>query len=352
MTGDYKSNFRSNTNPSKPKPTTSSSGASSSSQSNGNNNNNDNSNAQQNQNPSSYANFKTILQTYGKSAKLFSSKILSRIILFFSQLSEQNKMLIGVAFLGILFYFLIYAGENGGGGMWGSRVDRGRGRGRAGERSNIGEAYHTSSNPIFDSEARTERESEGVFNNKNNPASYSNGKSNGNGKTHRDAEAAAGIHGYSTRANAKRKKEYDDKYASSSPPSASASPQDSHSYNYDDQNQYDNNREIPQYYDHGNQHHDYHNYGDTGFFGNFGYIFDTTYGLSWPLWAAILAGAYKLPPYFPDQLGPQYARPFFGMNMVNFAMFLNMFSNSMRGRGRGGGGGLGGIANMFTRRRY
>jgi hypothetical protein len=326
MTGDFKSNFRSN------------SSSSSSSRSNGNNNNNNN--AQQNQHPSNYDNFKAILQAYGKSAKLFFSKILSRIILFFTQLSEQNKMVIGVVFLGILFYFLVYAGENGGGGMWGSRVDRGRGRGRTGERSNIGEAYHTSSNPIFDND----REREGVFNNKNNQASHSNGK------THREEEAAAGIHGYSTRANAKRKKEYEDKFSSSSPPSASAP--DSHSYNYDDQNQYDNNREIPQYYDHGNQHYDYHNYDDTGFFGNFGYIFDTTYGLSWPLWTAILAGAYKLPPYFPDQLGPQYARPFFGMNMVNFTMFLNMFSNSMRGRGRGGGGGLGGIANMFSRRRY
>lgn len=326
MTGDFKSNFRSN------------SSSSSSSRSNGNNNNNNN--AQQNQHPSNYDNFKAILQAYGKSAKLFFSKILSRIILFFTQLSEQNKMVIGVVFLGILFYFLVYAGENGGGGMWGSRVDRGRGRGRTGERSNIGEAYHTSSNPIFDND----REREGVFNNKNNQASHSNGK------THREEEAAAGIHGYSTRANAKRKKEYEDKFSSSSPPSASAP--DSHSYNYDDQNQYDNNREIPQYYDHGNQHYDYHNYDDTGFFGNFGYIFDTTYGLSWPLWTAILAGAYKLPPYFPDQLGPQYARPFFGMNMVNFTMFLNMFSNSMRGRGGGGGGGLGGIANMFSRRRY
>ena len=334
MIGDYKSNYRSN------------SSSSSSSRSNGNSNNN---NAQQNQNPSNYANFKATLQAYGKSAKLFFSKILSRIILFFTQLSEQNKMVIGVVFLGILFYFLVYAGENGGGGMWGSRVDRGRGRGRTGERSNIGEAYHTSSNPIFDSE----REREGVFNNKNNKASHSNGNSDGNGKTHREEEAAAGIHGYSTRANAKRKKAYEDKNPSSpSSSSPSASTQDSHSYNYDDQNQYDNNREIPQYYDHGNQHYDYHNYDDGGFFGNFGYVFDTTYGLSWPLWTAILAGAYKLPPYFPDQLGPQYARPFFGMNMVNFTMFLNMLSNSMRGRGRGGGGGLGGIANMFTRRRY
>ena len=347
MIGDFKSSFRSSTKSSTPKTNqkSSSSSSSSSSQSNGNNN------SYENQNPLNSTNYRAIFESYGESAKMFFSKTLSRIILFFTQLSEQNKMVLGVALLGILFYFLIHAGDNGGGGMFGSRVDRGRGRG---ERSKVGEAYHSGFDSSLDSDSRTEkeREREGALNSKNKQESYGNRKTRS--AADKEAEAAAGIHSYSTRANTKRKKEYDEKFPSPSPfASPFTSPSPIRSSDYDDTNRYDNNREIPQYYDHGNQHYEHHNYDDSSFFGNFGYIFDTTYGLSWPLWTAILAGAYKLPPYFPDQLGPQYARPFFGMNMVNFTMFLNMFSNSMRGRGRGGGfGGFGGIANMFNRRRY
>ena len=397
--GDFKSSFSSNTNSTKQnqnqRSTSSTSSSSSSSQPNANANGNNN--IPENQNHPDNTNYRAIIEGYGESVKNFFSKILSRIILFFTQLSEQNKMIIGVVFLGILFYFLIHAGDTRGGGMWGSRVDRGRGRGR-GDRSNVGEAYNHGSDSSFD-QVRAEREREGLFDNKNNQDFHDNdsrkkrtSKASSKEKEERgaeaEAEAAAGIHGYSTRANTKRKKEYNEKFPSPSPfsspspystPSYSSSPSsystpphsspssfDSptptpiRSNNYDDTYRNEANREIPQYNDkgnYGNNRYQNHNYDDSSFFGNFGYIFDTAYGLSWPLWTAILAGAYKIPPYFPDQLGPHYARPFFGMTMANFTMYLQMFSNQMRGRGRergvgAGFGGLGGIANMFNRRRY
>ena len=389
--GDFKSSFSSNTNSTKQnqnqKSTSSStsSSSSSSSQSNANGNNN----IPENQNQPDNTNYRAIIESYSESVKKFFSKLLSRMILFFTQLSEQNKMIIGVVFLGILFYFLIHAGDTRGGGMWGSRVDRGRGRGGGrGGRSDVGEAYHHGSDSSFDLPGRTEREKErererereGIFENKNNQDFHDNENrkkrtcktsSKGNEKDERgaeaEAEAAAGIHSYSTRANTKRKKEYNEKFSSpspySTPPHSSPSSFDSststpiRSNSFDDTYHNDANREIPQYHGNGNHRYQHQNYDDSSFFGNFGYIFDTTYGLSWPLWTAILAGAYKIPPYFPDQLGPHYARPFFGMNMANFTMYLQMFSNQMRGRGRERGvgarfGGLGGIANMFNRRRY
>lgn len=100
-----------------------------------------------------------------------------------------------------------------------------------------------------------------------------------------------------------------------------------------------------------NRNGNYENRRNHGRNSNYGY--ETSYGLSWPLWTAIIAGAYKLPPYFPDILGAQYARPFFGMNVSSFIMLLNMFNSSIRGRGRGSrGGGFGSVAGLFGRRRY
>jgi hypothetical protein len=89
-------------------------------------------------------------------------------------------------------------------------------------------------------------------------------------------------------------------------------------------------------------------YGGGGGYGGYGYGGGGG-GLSWTTWGLIMAAAYKVPPMLPDVLGPNYARPFFGMNWTTFMWLLNMFSrNSMGGMGGGmfnrGGG-------MFGQRR-
>jgi tetratricopeptide (TPR) repeat protein len=66
-------------------------------------------------------------------------------------------------------------------------------------------------------------------------------------------------------------------------------------------------------------------------------------GMSWTTWIMIIGGAYAIPPLLPQVLGPQFARPFFGLNFTTFLWLLNLFSNS----GGFGGGGYGG-----RRRRY
>ena len=68
-------------------------------------------------------------------------------------------------------------------------------------------------------------------------------------------------------------------------------------------------------------------------------------GLSWTMWGAIMLAAYKLPPMFEEQLGPQYARPFFGMSWTTFMWLLNMVTRNS--------GHLGGFGRpMYGRRRY
>lgn len=74
-------------------------------------------------------------------------------------------------------------------------------------------------------------------------------------------------------------------------------------------------------------HYDDYSYGHGGGGG----------GLSWTMWGAIMLAAYKLPPMFPDMLGP-YAQPFFGMSWTTFMWLLNMLSRNgsmMGGRGYG-----------------
>jgi tetratricopeptide (TPR) repeat protein len=68
-------------------------------------------------------------------------------------------------------------------------------------------------------------------------------------------------------------------------------------------------------------------------------------GFSLTTWIAIIAGAYFVPPLLPDLLGPQYARPFFGLNFTTFIWLIRMFSGSGMG-----GFGMGGYNNR--RRRY
>lgn len=69
-------------------------------------------------------------------------------------------------------------------------------------------------------------------------------------------------------------------------------------------------------------------------------------GMSWTTWGIIMAAAYFVPPMLQDQLGPMYARPFFGMNWTTFMWLLNMLSRN--GNFGGGfrrpmyGGGFGG----------
>lgn len=76
-------------------------------------------------------------------------------------------------------------------------------------------------------------------------------------------------------------------------------------------------------------------------------------GMSWMTWGLIMFCAYQLPPMFPDQLGPQYARPFFGMNWTTFMWLLNMFSRNGGMNGFGGTfGGFGGRPMFGGRRRY
>jgi tetratricopeptide (TPR) repeat protein len=87
---------------------------------------------------------------------------------------------------------------------------------------------------------------------------------------------------------------------------------------------------------------DYSSYGHSYYSGGG--------GMSWTTWAMIMAAAYFVPPRLQDQLGPMYARPFFGMNWTTFVWLLNMLSrNGNFGGGFGRpmyGGGFGG------RRRY
>lgn len=75
-------------------------------------------------------------------------------------------------------------------------------------------------------------------------------------------------------------------------------------------------------------------YSGYGGYGGYGYGGG---GMSWTMWIAIMVGAWKLPPMFPDQLG-QYALPFFGMNWTTFMWLLNMFSRNRGGYGMYGGG--------------
>jgi tetratricopeptide (TPR) repeat protein len=94
-------------------------------------------------------------------------------------------------------------------------------------------------------------------------------------------------------------------------------------------------------------------YGYDSYGGGYDYDYGFGYGgystgLSWTQWALILFAAYKVPPMFPEQLGHQYARPFFGMNWTTFIWLLSMVNNNfLKGR-RGGGGFRGG----FPRRGY
>ena len=82
-----------------------------------------------------------------------------------------------------------------------------------------------------------------------------------------------------------------------------------------------------------------YDYSQTHYGGYGGY----STGMSWTTWAAVMYGAWKLPPHFEAQLGPQYARPFFGMSWTTFMWLLNMFNNNfLKGRGGGFGGGYGG----------
>lgn len=120
---------------------------------------------------------------------------------------------------------------------------------------------------------------------------------------------------------------------------------DMHRDNHRDNNQYQDNS-----HNFNNNRHAQNHGSRTQNYGSQNYGFQ---GLSWGMWGAIIAGAYKLPPHFPGVLGPNYARPFFGMSVWNFTMVLNMLSNAMGGRRRGGGfGGGGGFSNFFPRRRY
>lgn len=72
-------------------------------------------------------------------------------------------------------------------------------------------------------------------------------------------------------------------------------------------------------------------------------------GLTWTTWGLLMLAGYKLPPMFPEQLGEQYARPFFGLNFTTFMWLVNMFSRSGAMGGSGFGGGRGG---GYNRRRY
>ena len=60
---------------------------------------------------------------------------------------------------------------------------------------------------------------------------------------------------------------------------------------------------------------------------DYSYSSYSSYGqMSWTTWAAIMFGAYKVPPMFPAIFG-DYARPFFGMNMTTFMWLLNSLTS-------------------------
>ena len=185
-----------------------------------------------------------------ESIKLFFAKILSNILLFLSQISDQQKIILGILFLGLIFYFLSYSGQNG---------------------RRLNSSYSDRTDSYDTGRTRSQRR-------KYNDASFSDIRSHENTNTN---------------------------YGS----------QDYRRRNYD-------------------------SHGSYGF-----------EGMSWMMWGGVLGGAYFLPPYFPDLLGQEYSKPFFGMSMFTFSMILNMFNNSMRG-GRGRRGGLGSFGNYFSRRRY
>ena len=193
--------------------------------------------------------YKQVVVNLCESAKNFLVKILNQILLIFTQISDEQKIMFGIAVLGLIFYFLIYSGV-------GKREGRYYSDGRYQDRT---DSYRT--------------ETTGRKRNYNDDASFSNPINNGN-------------------------------------------------RNYGFQNNYHSN---------------YESHGSYGFDG-----------MSWMVWGGILGGAYFLPPYFPDLLGHEYSKPFFGMSMFTFSMILNMFSNSMRGSR----GGMRGMGNVFNRRRY
>ena len=185
-----------------------------------------------------------------ESIKLFFAKIFTNILLFLSQISEQQKMILGILFLSLIFYFLSYSGQNG---------------------RRLNSSYSDRTDSYDTGRTRSQKR-------KYNDASFSDVRSHENINT-----------------------------------------------NYASQNYRGSN---------------YDSHGSYGF-----------EGMSWMVWGGVLGGAYFLPPYFPDLLGQEYSKPFFGMSMFTFSMILNMLNNSMRG-GRGRRGGLGGFVNYFNRRRY
>jgi len=79
------------------------------------------------------------------------------------------------------------------------------------------------------------------------------------------------------------------------------------------------------------------------------YNYSSSRGLTWTTWGLIMFAGYKLPPMFPEQLGP-YARPFFGMNFTTFMWLVNMISRNS-GNGLGGMGSRG-MGYGHNRRRY
>ncbi len=87
----------------------------------------------------------------------------------------------------------------------------------------------------------------------------------------------------------------------------------------------------------------------SGYGSGYGYSSGYGGGMSWTMWGAIMFGAYKVPPMFPDVFG-DYAKPFFGMNWTTFMWLLNMVTQNRRGMGGGMGfnRGFGGMG----RRRY
>lgn len=90
----------------------------------------------------------------------------------------------------------------------------------------------------------------------------------------------------------------------------------------------------------------YDDYDDYGYHGGYGGGYGSySRGLSWPVWIAIMGGAYYVPPMFPQVFG-QYAAPFFGMSWTTFMWLLRMVTS-------GGGGGLGsfGLGGLGGRRR-
>ena len=88
-----------------------------------------------------------------------------------------------------------------------------------------------------------------------------------------------------------------------------------------------------------------------GYGGNYGgYGYGGGGGLSWTVWGSLMAAGYYVPPLLVDVIGPQYARPYFGMSWTTFMWLLNMLGNRTGGMGMGGMGG-GGLGGLFGRRR-